>query len=120
MLIAVTSQGEDLDAEVDPRFGRANGFLLVDPEGMSFKSIGNSQNLDLPQGAGIQSAQNIAGHHPDVVLTGHCGPKAFKVLRAAGIDVVVGMKGTISEAVRLYLDGKAQPSEEANVEGHWV
>ena len=49
MLVAVTSQGIDLDAAVDPRFGRASRFLLIDTDGMFFKVIENRQNLDLPQ-----------------------------------------------------------------------
>ncbi len=120
MLVAVTSQGKDLDAGVDPRFGRASRFLLIDTDKMSFEVIENTQNLDLPQGAGIQSAQNIAKHKPDVILTGNCGPKAFKVLEAAGIDIVVGVEGTVRDAVKGYLDGRYSPTAEANVEGHWA
>ena len=120
MRIAITSQGEDLEAEVDSRFGRASLFLLIDTETMAFDVIRNSQNLNLPQGAGIQSAQNIILHKPDAILTGNCGPKAFKVLQVAGVDVVVGVKGKIKDAIQDYLDGKYQPSKDANVEGHWV
>ena len=119
MRVAVTSQGDNLNAEVDPRFGRASRFLLVDTDTMSFEVIENTQNLNLPQGAGIQTAQNIAQQHPDVVLTGHCGPKALKALQAAGIDVVVGVEGKIEDAVQAFLDGKYQVSKEANVDGHW-
>jgi len=120
MLVAVSSQGENLDDEVDPRFGRASRFLLVDSDTLSFRVIENKQSLDLPQGAGIQAAQNIIAHHPHVVLTGNCGPKAFKVLQAAGVAVAVGVKGKIKEAVKDYVDGKYIQADEANVEGHWV
>ena len=120
MRIAVTSQGEDIEAEVDPRFGRTSKFLVIETDDMSFKVIENSQSLDLPQGAGIQSAQNIAEHNPEVVLTGNCGPKAFQALKAAGIEVVVGVDGKIGDAVQAYLDGKYQFSKDANVEGHWA
>ena len=120
MRVAVTSQGEDLWADVDSRFGRASKFLLVDTTTMSFEIVENTQNLDLPQGAGIQTAQNIIHYNPDVVLTGNCGPKAFKVLGAAGVKVVVGVKGKIMDAIQAYLEGKYQPIKEANVEGHWL
>ncbi|MFH1349565.1 MAG: NifB/NifX family molybdenum-iron cluster-binding protein [Pseudomonadota bacterium] len=120
MRIAITTQGDDLGAEVDLRFGRAPKFLLVDTETMAFKLIENSQSLDLPQGAGIQSAQNLIQHNPEVVLTGFCGPKAFKVLEAAKVKVVVGVGGKIGDVIQAYLDGKYQTAERPNVEGHWV
>jgi len=120
MIIAVTAQGKDVQGDVDPRFGRAKHFLLVDSETMAFEMVENRQNLNLPQGAGIQAAQNVAKHQPEVVLTGNCGPKAFKTLRAAGIKVVVGVSGKIEDAVRSYLRGELQHAEDANVEGHGV
>ena len=120
MRIAVTSQGQDLNGDVEPRFGRAPWFLLVDPETMAFEVVENAQSLDLPQGAGIQAAQNVARHKPAAVLTGNCGPKAFKALQAAGIQVVVGVKGSIEEAVQAYARGDYEAASDANVEGHWM
>jgi predicted Fe-Mo cluster-binding NifX family protein len=120
MRIALTTQGKDLDAQVDARFGRAPNFLVLDTETQHFEVVQNSQSLDLPQGAGIQSAQNVLPHKPDVVLTGNCGPKAFRVLQAAGIKVVVGVKGKIADAIEDYLNGKYAEAADANVEGHWV
>jgi predicted Fe-Mo cluster-binding NifX family protein len=120
MRIAITSQGTGLDVEVDSRFGRAPYFLVVDTETMAFQIVENAQSLDLPQGAGIQAAQNILPHKPDVVLTGNCGPKAFRILQAAGIKVVIGVKGKIAEAIKDFVEGKYAPTTEANVEGHWM
>jgi len=120
MRVIITSQGDDLESDVDPRFGRAQRFLLVESDTMSFKVIENSQSLNLPQGAGIQAAQNVLAHDPHVVLTGNCGPKAFKVLKAAGVKVVLGVKGKVRDAIEAYLQGKYQPATGPNVEGHWV
>jgi predicted Fe-Mo cluster-binding NifX family protein len=120
MRIVVTTQGKDLDAQVDSRFGRAPNFLVMDTETGHFDVVQNAQSLDLSQGAGIQSAQNVIPHKPDVVLTGNCGPKAFRVLQAAGIKVVVGVKGKITDAIKDYLNGKYSEASDANVEGHWV
>jgi predicted Fe-Mo cluster-binding NifX family protein len=119
MRIAITAQGGDLDAKVDPRFGRASQFLLVETATMKYEVIGNSQSLDLPQGAGIQAAQNILRHQPDAILTGNCGPKAFKVLGAAGVNVILGVSGTAREAIQSFLAGQYEPAKAANVEGHW-
>jgi predicted Fe-Mo cluster-binding NifX family protein len=113
-------RGHDLGSEVDPRFGRTSKFLLVDTDTMSFEVIENTQGLHLPQGAGIQAAQTIIRHNPDAVLTGNCGPKAFKVLQAADVKVVTGVKGKIVDAIQAYLEGRHQPAQAPNVEGHWV
>ena len=120
MRVAITSQGDDLEGNVDARFGRAAKFLLVDTDTMSVQVIENRQSLNLARGAGIQAAQNVIPHKPDVVLTGNCGPKAFRVLQAAGVKVAPGVKGRIRDALQDYVEGKLHPAEDANVEGHWA
>ena len=87
MKIAFTTSGNDLNAPMDSRFGRAPMFLIYDPEAKTFEVVGNEQNLNAAQGAGIQSAQNIAHLGVTALITGHCGPKAFRVLAAAGIKI---------------------------------
>ena len=120
MRVAVTCQGTDIGDEIDPRFGRTPRFLIIDTETMDVEVIENQQSPDLPQGAGIQAAQNVLTGKPDIVLTGNCGPKAFKVLQAADVTVVVGIKGKVGDAVEALMAGEVQPAEEANVEGHWM
>ena len=105
---------------MDPRFGRAAGFLLVDTETSEHEVIHNTQNLNAMQGAGIQAAQTVCSHHPDYVLTGHCGPKAFRALEAAGVKVVVGVEGTVAEAVEKLKAGEVKPTHSPDVEGHWA
>jgi predicted Fe-Mo cluster-binding NifX family protein len=119
MRVAISTQGIDLNAEVDPRFGRARNFILVETSTMKHQVIENAQSLQLPQGAGIQAAQTILQHYPEAVLTGNCGPKAFRVLQAAKVKVVVGVKGKISDALQDFMEGKYTAASSANVEGHW-
>ena len=80
MKIAVTSYGEELGSKVDPSFGRARWFVVIDPNDGTFQAHSNKQNIDAPQGAGIQAAQNIANLGADVVLTGNVGPNAFRTV----------------------------------------
>jgi predicted Fe-Mo cluster-binding NifX family protein len=119
MKIAVSAGGPDLTAQVDPRFGRAPYFLLVDAETMEFEVIPNRQNLQAAQGAGIQAAALVARHRPQAVLTGNCGPKAFQTLQAAGIPVIVGVEGLVREVVQNYQAGIFQPAPGPNVVSHW-
>jgi predicted Fe-Mo cluster-binding NifX family protein len=102
MKIAVSARGKTLESEMDPRFGRAAYFILIDPESMAFEVLENRQNLSLPQGAGIQAAQTVVDHGARAVITGNCGPKAFRVLQAAGVQVAVGLTGTVREGVERF------------------
>jgi predicted Fe-Mo cluster-binding NifX family protein len=120
MRLAITSTGEELDSNLDPRFGRTAYFIVVDPETMAFEVVGNSQNLNLPQGAGIQAGKTIADNKVDVLITGHCGPKAFKVLQKAGVKVMTGAGGTVTDAIAQFNNGELEISTESDVDGHWV
>jgi predicted Fe-Mo cluster-binding NifX family protein len=119
MKIAVTSTGTDLDAAVDPRFGRAAYILIVDADTLDFDVLDNAENVNAFKGAGIQAATMISDKHAEVLLTGFCGPNAFKTLDAARIKVAGDVSGTVREAVAAYIDGKVPLVSEANVEGHW-
>ena len=120
MRVAITSQGRDLDSPIDPRFGRAKWFLIVDSETREVEPVDNAQNLEAAQGAGIQAARTVVNSGVGAVITGHCGPKAFRTLQAAGVEVVVGAEGTVAEALEKYESGELRSAERADVEGHWV
>ncbi len=120
MKIVFSTSGADLDAPLDSRFGRAAKFLVYDTETDTFTVVVNLQNLNAAQGAGIQSAQTVAASGAQVLVTGHCGPKAFRVLKAAGIDVYTSDAPTVAAALTLYREGKLKKSLDADVEGHWA
>jgi len=119
MKIAVTSRGTGLDSPVDPRFGRAAHILIVDAESLAFEAMDNALNAQSLKGAGIQAARAVCDKGASVLLTGHCGPNAFKALQAAGIRVANDAAGSVREAVRAFLEGKLPLAESADVEGHW-
>lgn len=119
MQIVITAQGPDLNSQVDPRFGRARYFILADTESGAFTAHDNVQNLNAPQGAGIQAAQTVSRLAAEAVLTGHVGPKAFTVLKAANIAIYPGASGTVREAIDAFKSGKLQVAQAADVEGHW-
>ena len=96
--ICITSRGKDLGSEIDPRFGRASYFLLIEPETMELEVLENP-NTEAAHGAGIQSAQLISSQNVKTVLTGNCGPNAERVLQAAGIKVITGVSGTVEAAL---------------------
>ena len=119
MKIAVTSTGTDLDSQVDPRFGRAAYILIVDSDTFDFDVLDNKENVNALKGAGIQAAKMVSEKQAEVLLTGFCGPNAFKVLKAAKIGVANNAQGTVKSAVMAYIAGELPLSDKANVEGHW-
>jgi predicted Fe-Mo cluster-binding NifX family protein len=118
MKIAVPAQDGSLDAKIDMHFGRARCFVVVDSDTWEFTVADNKQNVQALAGAGIQAAQIVADQDADVVIANNCGPKAFRTLKAANIEVFVGVNGTVREAINLYKDGKLKPAGDANVESH--
>jgi predicted Fe-Mo cluster-binding NifX family protein len=120
MRIAISSTGKDLNARLDPRFGRAAYFIILDSITMEFKAMENSQNLNSPQGAGIQAGKAIADQQIDALITGHCGPKAFKVLQNAGVKIITGAGGRVADAIDQFKKGELEIALNADVEEHWI
>jgi len=118
MKIAISATGPNLDAEVDPRFGRCQYFIIADPQTMQFEALENP-NIQAAGGAGITTAQMIANKGVELVLTGNCGPNAYQTLSAAGVQVISGVTGRIRDAVEAYKAGKLQPMAQPNVAAHF-
>lgn len=117
--IAVSSEGPDMDARVDPRFGRAAGFVIIDPETMAFEYVDNGSSQVMAQGAGIQAAEIVAATGARVLLTGFVGPKAFQALSAAGITIGQNVdKLTVREAIERFQAGNVPVAEAPNSRGH--
>ncbi len=120
MKIAVAANGKGPEAMLDARFGRAQGFAVFSEETGSWEYAANSQNLSLPQGAGIQAAKNVIETGAGVLIARNVGPKAFDLLRRSGVAMYIcGENTKVADAVELYRSGSLAKLEDANVEGHW-
>jgi len=119
MKISITSTGISLDSAIDSRFGRAKTFIVFDTETNGFEAINNTQNLNASQGAGIQAAQNLINTGAEVLITGHCGPKAFKTLCAGDVKIFYTAKGSVEEVINQYKNNELITADNADVESHW-
>ena len=117
MKIAITSSGDNLDSQMDPRFGRCQYFVIVDPDTMDFEAMQNESAM-ASGGAGIQAAQTIVNVGINTLITGNVGPNAFEVLSAAGIETMTGASGTVRQALELYKSGSLQSAASATVGSH--
>ncbi len=104
MIVAVTSAGSTLEHELDPRFGRAESFLLVDTETMTFTVLDN-QARAASGGAGIAAAQAVLDHKVQALVTGHLGPNAMAVLKDADIELYHGITGSVRKNVEAFKQG---------------
>ena len=113
MKVVVTTVSSDIDAAIDPRFGRAACFVIVDPQTMAWEAQANPA-VDAMGGAGTQAAQVVARAQPEAVISGAFGPNAFQALQAAGIKMFrAPQNGTARKAVEDYRAGKL-PAVEAS------
>jgi predicted Fe-Mo cluster-binding NifX family protein len=111
-LICITAQGPDLNAEIDPRFGRAPYFILVNPDTLEFIALENTQ-ADAQGGAGTQAGQLIISNGAKALLTGSVGPNAFEPLHAAGVEMYTGVSGTVRQVIEDYRAGKLKTTQKS-------
>ena len=113
----MTATAGDLNAQLDPRFGRSQYFVIVDSDTMAFEAVPN-EAVNAPGGAGIQAAQAMVNKGVDVVISGNMGPNAFQVLSTAGVKIATGAYGTVKEAVEMYKSGKLSETGTSTVAAH--
>ena len=117
--IAITSDGPTLDDALDPRFGRAAGFIIVNPQTLEFEYVDNGAAQAMAQGAGIQAAETIVRAKAEAVLTGYVGPKAFMALQAAGVKIAQNLENmTVRQAVERFNREQLEWALAPNRMGH--
>ena len=118
MKICVTSVSGNLDAQIDPRFGRCQYFIIVDSESMQFEPVPN-RAVNSGSGAGIQAAQTMASKQVQVLITGNVGPNAFQALSAAEITVITGASGKVRAVIEKYRQGLFSETKAPTVGEHF-
>jgi predicted Fe-Mo cluster-binding NifX family protein len=120
MKIAISVNSSDLEDKMDMRFGRAKKFMVYDTESKTNELIDNTQNLNAAQGAGIQSAQNVINAGVEAIITGHTGPKAYKLLSESGVKIYHSEEKCVKDIIADFTNGILKEADSADVEGHWI
>jgi predicted Fe-Mo cluster-binding NifX family protein len=114
--VAISANGKDLDAGVEPRFGRARFFILVDPLTQEWEPIDNLANLSSLREVGVLTAKTLTKNRMvQTVLTGNCGPRAFDELTGAGVQVFLNAQGTVRQALTKWRLGELEEASGPNV-----
>ena len=106
MKIAISAQQNSLTSPIDPRFGRAQGFIIYDTDANTHQWLDN-QNMDLAQSAGIQTAQMVVQAGAQAVITGQVGPKAQAALEQGNIRIISTGAANVQQAIDEFAGGTA-------------
>jgi predicted Fe-Mo cluster-binding NifX family protein len=121
MKVVIPSMDETLNSPMDTRFGHAKKLILFDTNPGQHQVVDNTQNIKEAKGSGIRVVENLSRLGAEYVITEHCGSIAFSMLQAAGIKVIYSVEGsTVAEAIEMFLAGKLQPAQNANLDGYWI
>lgn len=107
MKIAISAEGPTLQDIVDPRFGRAAGFVIYDTETKTFEYIDNGAAQAAAQGAGLMAVETVVKAGVKVVLSGYIGPKALEALQTIGLGTVQDMDNcTVEDVIAEFEAGR--------------
>ena len=119
MKIALSINGNDLNALFDPRFGRAQAFCIVDTESADYQIFSNAA-VAASGGAGVAAAQFVADKQVDAVISGSFGPNAYNTLSAANIKMYT-LKGRgelkIQDVIEKFAAGELDEPQAPDHEG---
>jgi predicted Fe-Mo cluster-binding NifX family protein len=118
MKVAISSTGTDLDAQVDPRFGRCQYLAFVNSETKEFEVLNNEGSM-ASGGAGVQATQLVVQKGATALITGNLGPNAASALSAAGIKVYLVPGGTVRQAMESFKEGKLKEVSGPSVPLHF-
>jgi len=118
MNVIVTGTAPDLDAVVDPRFGRGAYLIAVDSQTLAWEAYAN-EAVHAAGGAGTQAAQHVAQKGAQAVISGDFGPNAYLALAAAEIKMyLLGPSKTVREALANFNAGTLEQVHAATGSGH--
>ena len=116
--IAVASMGPTLRDEVDVTFGRCACMVITEGHRGPHQAVSNPAH-DMERHAGVRGARFLREQHVRVLLTGHCGPEAFRLLEETGVQVVAGVTGTVRNALERYHAGKLPIAQRPNADKYF-
>ncbi len=114
MKVAVASQGDNLDAQMDSRFGRCAYFVVVDTDTMEFEAIENTA-AQQSSGAGSAAAQMVGETSAEAIVGTNYGPNAAQALQAGGIIMLQAAGMTVAQAAQAAASGQLTPVAQATV-----
>lgn len=118
MKLVITATAPEIEATVDPRFGRGAYFIVFDTDTLQWQAHKN-EGVNAAGGAGSQAAQFAAQQGANAVISGDFGPNAYLALAAAEIKMyLLGPSQTAWEAFANFSAGKLTEVHMPTGAGH--
>ncbi len=114
MIICLPADENNENSMVSPSFGRCPYYAFYDTELNKFNIMPNPA-ANAMGGAGIQASQFIANKGAKVALTVNMGPNSGEVLTSAGVKIIIGVTGTLRDAVERFKRGEFSEKEGRKV-----
>jgi len=115
MKIAISSEGTNLKTQVSHRFGSSPFLIITDLNTGTFEAVPTPGSLG-QHGTMVQTIVLVLSKDVKAVLTGYCSPNARRHLEANGIEIFVGLSGTVEEVLKSYKKGEIKKTDEATME----
>lgn len=111
MKLFLTANGENLKNHIDESFGRSDFFLLYDTEDDSYEFIDNTHK-DEQSAVGVSVAKEAINLGANAVISLNPGPRAFNLLKDAGIEVYhINSGANLSDVIDSFIHNKLIPLE---------
>lgn len=111
MKVVLPVTDNSLEAKIDSRFGRCNYFALVDTEKNEFEFIVNEAQ---ESGSGVNAANNVLKISPHAIIVNSIGPKAFKVIKNAGVKIYSANTEDIAYNLKLLMANELKELDVPN------
>jgi predicted Fe-Mo cluster-binding NifX family protein len=104
MRVAIATDGRNVGAH----FGRCPSYTVVDIDGTS---ADNRQTLDNPGHAPGAIPKFLKEHGVEAIIAGGMGRRAQDLFDQMGIEHVVGVTGSVDDAIERCVDGTLEGGE---------
>ncbi|MBN2259077.1 MAG: NifB/NifX family molybdenum-iron cluster-binding protein [Clostridiales bacterium] len=115
MKILISAAGDNKEALVDQRFGRAEYYVIYNDETHEYSAIENVGKFE-NSGAGVKASQFVIEQGVDCIITGSLGPKSFSIMQDAGIKGYKNIEGTVEEVIKAFKNNELVELNTAGAE----
>lgn len=106
MIIAITTNGDNVEAPVSGSFTRCHQFIFFDSELGDVSDVVDNPERELPDGGGLEAAEIIVKHDTEILITGEIDPEAGDILGAGGVQFQICTNGSVRSAIDRCLAGE--------------